>query len=83
MCRYSLQEWNILHEVEQAHQAVMPWFMPLLQGWSAFAGEDIEARQFVCQYAGELLGTAEAALRLKQYDEKADGAGHALLVRFH
>ena len=55
----------------------------MLKGWSAFAGEEIEAGQFVCQYAGELLGSAEAALRLKQYDEKADRPGHALLVLLH
>ena len=52
-----------------------------LKGWSAFAGEDIEAGQFVCQYAGELLGSNEAAERLQQYDRKADGPGHALLVQ--
>ena len=52
----------------------------VLKGWSAFAGENIEGGQFVCQYAGELLGSAETELRLKKYDEKADGPGHALLV---
>ena len=53
---------------------------PLLQGWSAFAAEPIAAGRFVCQYAGELLSSAETRQRLSEYDTKADGPGHALLV---
>ena len=36
----------------------------------------------MCQYAGEVISTAEARRRLAQYDSLPDtAAGHALLVR--
>jgi len=36
---------------------------------------------FVCEYAGELLRTPEADVRLKEYDAVPhDAPGHALLV---
>lgn len=52
-----------------------------MQGWSAYAGEDIRAGQCVCQYAGELVSSAEAKIRLQKYDVREHTVGHALLVR--
>lgn len=51
-----------------------------MQGWSAFADEDIPAGRCVCQYAGELISTPEARRRLLDYDTSTEEAGHALLV---
>lgn len=64
--------WLLVHANRQVH--------PVMQGWSAFAAEPIAAESFVCQYAGELLSSAETRQRLSEYDAKADGPGHALLV---
>ena len=52
-----------------------------LQGWAGFAAQPIRAGSFVCQYAGELLTSAAATARLAEYDQRAPGPGHALLVR--
>ena len=52
----------------------------VVQGFSAFAEEDIDAGKFVCQYAGELISTGEARSRLLKYDADTEGPGHALLV---
>lgn len=51
----------------------------LVQGWGAVAAEMIPRGKFVCLYAGEVIGSSEAARRLVSYDK--DGVGHALLVR--
>ena len=51
-----------------------------MQGWEARACEAIVEGSFVCTYAGELVGTAEAERRLAAYD--AQHVGHALLVRY-
>ena len=51
-----------------------------LQGWGAFADQDIFKGAFVCEYAGELLSNSEADARLGAYDAQLEGPGHALLV---
>lgn len=51
------------------------------KGWSARAAEPIRQGSFVCQYAGELLTSAQTAARLAEYDaQAADCPGHALMV---
>jgi hypothetical protein len=51
------------------------------KGWSAVAAQPIAQGKFLCQYAGELISTAEAKRRLAVYDNlKAPCTGHALLV---
>jgi len=53
------------------------------KGWTAVAAQHIPAGAFVCQYAGELITTAQARQRLASYDLRGAAAttGHALLVR--
>eukprot|EP00191_Tetraselmis_sp_GSL018_P019941 CAMPEP_0177579252 /NCGR_PEP_ID=MMETSP0419_2-20121207/847_1 /TAXON_ID=582737 /ORGANISM="Tetraselmis sp., Strain GSL018" /LENGTH=191 /DNA_ID=CAMNT_0019067879 /DNA_START=1026 /DNA_END=1598 /DNA_ORIENTATION=- len=51
------------------------------KGWMLVADAGVPAGEFVCEYAGELLTTIEAELRLAEYDRRpADRQGHALLV---
>lgn len=51
------------------------------KGWAARAADPISKGSFVCQYAGELLTSSEAAARLAEYDARpAYQAGHALMV---
>lgn len=51
-----------------------------VQGWAGFTSREITVGAFVCQYAGELLNSADALSRLAEYDHSQSGAGHALLV---
>ena len=53
-----------------------------IKGQGVFAGCQIEAGAFVCEYAGEVLSTAEARKRLARYDAQAPvaGSGNFLLV---
>lgn len=53
------------------------------KGWTAISAQHIPAGAFVCQYAGELITTADARQRLASYDLRGAAAttGHALLVR--
>lgn len=51
------------------------------KGWTAEAGADVAAGQFVCLYVGEQLSTKQASQRLQHYDSVPGGANHALLVR--
>ncbi|VFQ61619.1 unnamed protein product [Cuscuta campestris] len=39
------------------------------KGWSLRAGEMIPKGKFICEYAGELVTTAEARARFRQYDD--------------
>ncbi|KAF8062097.1 SUVR3 [Scenedesmus sp. PABB004] len=48
------------------------------KGWCVRAQDAIPQGEFVCEYAGEWVGRAEAAAHLASYD--AQGGGHALLV---
>mmetsp|Transcript_17053 Transcript_17053/g.50905 ORF Transcript_17053/g.50905 Transcript_17053/m.50905 type:complete len:202 (-) Transcript_17053:407-1012(-) len=50
------------------------------KGWTAEAGADVAAGQFVCLYVGEQLSTKQASQRLQHYDSVPGGANHALLV---
>lgn len=58
---------------------------PGSKGWSALAAAPVLRGSFVCLYAGELVGSGEAARRLAEYDclarECPAAPGHALLVR--
>ncbi len=61
---------------------VRPMNVCWLQGWGAFADQDICRGAFVCEYAGELLSNSEADARLAAYDAQREGPGHALLVQY-
>ncbi|OWM73178.1 histone-lysine N-methyltransferase SUVR3 [Punica granatum] len=56
------------------------------KGWGLFADQLIRERQFVCEYAGELLTTKEAQRRQQEYD-RLSSTGHfssaLLVVREH
>ncbi|KAF9595710.1 hypothetical protein IFM89_003452, partial [Coptis chinensis] len=56
------------------------------KGWGLHAGEFIRQGEFVCEYAGELLTTAEARCRQQKYDELAASGkcpSALLVVREH
>ncbi|EIE24024.1 SET domain-containing protein, partial [Coccomyxa subellipsoidea C-169] len=66
---------------QQGLQASIELINDARKGWSAVAARLIAQGTFVCQYAGELISTAEAKQRLAFYDsQKAPCTGHALLV---
>ena len=53
-----------------------------MQGWGARTCVLIQRGQFVAQYAGELITSAEAARRLAEIDAAPGPTCHALLVSF-
>lgn len=53
----------------------------IVQGWSAVSCQDIAEGWFVAQYAGEIISSREAEIRLQAYDDDLQAVGHALLVR--
>ncbi len=42
------------------------------KGWGLFCSSDLRAGQFVCCYAGEVIGESEASDRLKRQDERGE-----------
>ncbi|KAF5196429.1 Histone-lysine n-methyltransferase, partial [Thalictrum thalictroides] len=56
------------------------------KGWGLYAAEFIQRGKFICEYAGELLTTAEARMRQQTYDQyAAEGqfSSALLVVREH